>query len=81
MAMLDQGWVINVDEIDSYGKWGLAGFFIKRKDGKELRFSNVGQKMRDGISEAIEDHKNDVVPEAPAAAAAEDVLPEEMQDL
>ena len=38
MAMLDQGWVINVDEIDSYGKWGLAGFFIKLKDGKELRF-------------------------------------------
>lgn len=75
MAMLDQGWVINVDEIDSYGKWGLAGFFIKLKDGKELRFSNVGQKMRDGISEAIEDHKNDVVPEAPAAAAAAAAAP------
>jgi len=83
MAMLDQGWVINVSEIAGYGKYGLAGFSIKLKDGKELRFSNVGGKMRDSIAEAIEAHKADVVAEepiapqdAPAAAAA----PEAAQD-
>ena len=57
MAMMDQGWVIGVSEIESYGKWGLAGLSIKLVDGKELRFSNVGGKMRDEISAAIEAHK------------------------
>lgn len=69
IALLNQGWVINVNEIAEYGKWGVAGFSIKLVDGKELRFSNVGAKMRDGISAAIEAHKGDAVPEAPAAAA------------
>lgn len=69
MAMMDQGWVIGVSEIESYGKWGLAGFSIKLVDGKELRFSNVGGKMRDEISAAIEAHKGDP---APAAAPAPD---------
>ena len=68
MAMLDQGWVIKVSEIASYGKFGLAGFSIKLVDGKELRFSNVGGKMRDAISEAIEDHKGDKVEEGPLVA-------------
>ena len=77
MALLDQGWVINVSEIASYSKFGLAGFVIKLVDGKELRFSNVGQKMRDGISQAIEDHKGDTVPEAPAAEAAPEAAPAE----
>ncbi|MBR6055541.1 MAG: hypothetical protein IKP46_09445 [Bacteroidales bacterium] len=73
MAMMDQGWVIGVSEIESYGKWGLAGFSIKLVDGKELRFSNVGGKMRDEISAAIEAHKGDPAPAAaPAAAAAPD---------
>lgn len=70
MAMMDQGWVIGVSEIESYGKWGLAGFSIKLVDGKELRFSNVGGKMRDEIAAAIEAHKGDPAPAAAPAAAA-----------
>ena len=75
MAMLDQGWVINVNEIDSCDKWGLAGFAIKLKDGKELRFSNVNGKMREGITMAIEAHKDDPVPEAAAAPEAPEKEP------
>lgn len=81
-ALIDQGWVIRVSEIASYGKYGLAGFLIKLVDGKELRFSNVGGKMREGIEAAIEAHKGDVVaeaapaaPAAPAAEAAPEVAP------
>lgn len=70
MALLDQGWVIKVSEIDSYAKYGAAGFSIKLTDGKELRFSNVGTKMRESISAAIEAHRGDVVEDAPAAAEA-----------
>ena len=70
MAMMDQGWVIGVSEIESYGKWGLAGFSIKLVDGKELRFSNVGGKMRDEIAAAIEAHKGEAAPAAAPAAAA-----------
>lgn len=73
MALLDQGWVINVSEIESCGKYGLAGFTIKLKEGKELRFSNVGSKMRDQINEAIELHKDD---EIPAEEAADGAAPE-----
>lgn len=69
MALMDQGWVINVSEIDSCSKYGISGFTIKLVDGKELRFSNVGQKMRDEIAAAIEAHRGDVVAEAPAAEA------------
>lgn len=69
MALMDQGWVINVSEIDSCSKYGISGFIIKLVDGKELRFSNVGQKMRDEIAAAIEAHRGDVVAEAPAAEA------------
>lgn len=73
MAMIDQGWVINTSEIDSYAKYGVSGFTITLKDGKELRFSNVGSKMREGISAAIEEHKADPVAEAaPEEAAPED---------
>lgn len=70
MAMMDQGWVIDISEIEGCGKWGLAGFFIKLVDGKELRFSNVGGKMREEIAAAIEAHKGDAAPEAASAAAA-----------
>ena len=49
MAMMDQGWVANISEIDSCSKSGIAGFIIKLKDGKELRFSNVFGNMREGI--------------------------------
>jgi len=76
MAMLDQGWVINTSEIDSCAKYGISGFTIVLKDGKELRFSNVNSKMREGIIEAIEAHKADSVAEAVAEAAA-DPAPEE----
>lgn len=73
MAMIDQGWVINTSEIDSYAKYGVSGFTITLKDGKELRFSNVGSKMREGISAAIEEHKADSVAEAaPEEAAPKD---------
>ena len=44
MAMLDQGWVIRVNEVESCAKYGISGFLIKLKDGKDLRFSNVGSK-------------------------------------
>lgn len=71
IALLDQGWVINVNEIAGYGKWGISGFSIKLVDGKELRFSNVGAKMRDEISAAIEAHKGETAPEGSAAPAAE----------
>ena len=77
MAMLDQGWVIKASEIESYGKYGITGFSIKLVDGKELRFSNVGSKMREGISEAIEALKKDDVAEAPVAAAEPEVKVEE----
>jgi len=78
MAMIDQGWVINTSEIDSYAKYGVSGFTIKLKDGKELRFSNVGSKMREGISAAIEAHKADPVAEAaPQEAAPQEAAPEE----
>ena len=84
IALLNQGWWIGVNEIAGYGKWGVAGFSIKLVDGKELRFSNVGAKMRDGISAAIEAHKGDAVPEAPAAdaaaPAAEAAVPEAPKD-
>ena len=73
MAMLDQGWVINISEIEGCSKYGISGFIIKLVDGKELRFSNVGGKMREGITAAIEERRGNPVAEAPVAepAAAE----------
>ncbi|MBR1926894.1 MAG: hypothetical protein IJ840_03970, partial [Bacteroidales bacterium] len=70
MALLDQGWVINVSEIASYEKYGISGFTIKLVDGKDLRFSNVGSKMREGIIEAIESHKEDIAAETPSTEPA-----------
>lgn len=69
MALMDQGWVIDVSEIESCSKSGIAGFIIKLTSGKELRFSNVGQKMREEIEAAIEAHRGDSVPESPAPEA------------
>ena len=71
MAIIDQGWVINVSEIESCSKYGLAGFVIKLTSGKELRFTIVSGKMRDGITAAIEAHRGDVEPAEPAEPAAE----------
>lgn len=76
MAMLDQGWVVNISEIDRCAKYGISGFTIVLKDGKELRFSNVGSNMREGIMAAIEARKADPVAEA-AADPATDSAPEE----
>ena len=76
IAMLDQGWVIAYSEIASYGKFGLAGFSIKLVDGSELRFSNVGKKMLQGITDAIELHKDDVVAEPSEAPADAEAAPE-----
>ena len=67
MAFMDQGWVIKISEIANCSKHGISGFSILLNDGKELRFANVSTKMREGILEAIEAHKNDVVEDAPAA--------------
>lgn len=77
MAMLDQGWVINISEIASYEKYGISGFTIKLVDGKVLRFSNVGGKMREGIIEAIESHKEDDIPvaEETGAPSAQEATP------
>lgn len=80
MAMLDQGWVIRVSEIDSCAKFGISGFSIKLKDGKELRFANVGAKMREGITAAIEAHKDDIVPDEPAVEAAPAAEPAPVQE-
>ena len=76
MALLDQGWVINISEIESYSKYGISGFSIKLVNGKELRFSNVGGKMREGITEAIESHKEDFAAAGPAVAAPVAETPE-----
>ncbi|MBQ4184593.1 MAG: hypothetical protein II652_06585 [Bacteroidales bacterium] len=70
MAMMDQGWVANISEIDSCSKSGIAGFIIKLKDGKELRFSNVFGNMREGITAAIEERQANPVAEEPAAEPA-----------
>ena len=39
----------------SYGKYGLGGFKIQLKDGTVLRFTNVFRKMRNGITEALQE--------------------------
>ena len=71
MAMLDQGWSIKPSEIDSCSKYGISGFSIKLVDGKELRFSNVGSKMREEITAAIQWHKENAPAEEVAPVAAE----------
>lgn len=75
MAMLDQGWVISASEVESCSKQGIAGFVIKLKDGKDLRFSNVGQKMRDGITAAIDARKGIQAVDTPAPEAAPAAAP------
>ncbi len=47
-------WSIEISEISTYSKKGLAGYVITLIGGKELRFSNVFRKMRNGITDAIE---------------------------
>ena len=50
-----KSWCIDVNEVASYGKYGLGGFKITLKDGKELRFTNVFRKKRNEITEALDD--------------------------
>lgn len=75
IALMDQGWFVAYSEIESCGKYGVAGFSIKLADGKELRFSNVGTKMRDNITAAIEEHKAGAPAGAPKAMAPETEAP------
>ena len=78
MALMDQGWVIGIQEIEGCDKYGISGFIIKLVDGKELRFSNVGAKMREGIIAAIEERKgNPAAAPAPAEAAPAAAAPVE----
>ena len=50
-----KSWCIDLSEIASYGKYGLGGFKIELKDGTVLRFTNVFRKMRNGITEALQE--------------------------
>ena len=52
-----KSWCININEIASYGKYGLGGFKITLTDGKDIRFSNVFRKLRNNITAAIEERK------------------------
>lgn len=49
-----KSWCIDLSEIASYGKYGLGGFKITLKDGKELRFTNVFRKLRNQITECLD---------------------------
>lgn len=49
-----KSWCLDINEIASYGKYGLGGFKFTLKDGKDVRFTNVFRKMRNNISEALE---------------------------
>lgn len=51
-----KSWCIDLTEIASYGKFGLGGFKIELKDGNVLRFSNVFRKMRNQLTEALDEH-------------------------
>ncbi len=75
IALMDQGWFVTYPEIESCGKYGVAGFIIKLVDGKELRFSNVGPKMREQITAAVEEFKAKAPADAPKAAAPETEAP------
>lgn len=48
-----KSWCIDLSEIASYGKFGLGGFKIELKDGNVLRFANVFRKMRNSITEVL----------------------------
>ena len=53
-----KSWCIELNEIASYGKYGLGGFKIELKDGNVLRFTNVFRRKRNGIVEALEERLN-----------------------
>lgn len=57
MGKLPKSWCIDISEIDSYRKYGLGGFLIKLKDGHELRFTNVFRKLRNSVTEALDERR------------------------
>ena len=57
MGKLPKSWCIDISEIDSYRKYGLGGFLIKLKDGNELRFTNVFRKLRNSLTEALDERR------------------------
>lgn len=50
-----KSWCIDISEIASHRKYGLGGYMFVLKDGKEVRFTNVFRKLRNGIVEALEE--------------------------
>ena len=48
---------IGISEIAGCKKYGLFGFGFELTDGSRQLFSNVGKKMREGITAAIEARK------------------------
>lgn len=48
---------IDIAEIAGCKKYGLFGFSFEFADGSRQLFSNVGKKMREGITAAIEARK------------------------
>ncbi|NLZ19025.1 MAG: phosphoenolpyruvate carboxylase [Bacteroidales bacterium] len=48
---------IEISEIAGCKKYGLFGFEFDLTDGSKQLFSNVGKKMREGITAAIEARK------------------------
>ena len=51
-----KSWCIDLSEIASYGRFGLGGYKIDLKDGNVLRFSNVFRKLRNQLTESLDEH-------------------------
>ncbi len=49
--------VVDIAEITSYGKKGLFGYFLQLNSGEKLTLANVGRKMREGITAALDERK------------------------
>ena len=50
-----KSWCLDLSEIESYGRHSLAGYQIILKDGKKVLFSNVFRKLRNGLTEALDE--------------------------
>ena len=53
-----KSWCLEISEIASHRKYGLGGYMFTLKDGKEVRFTNVFRKLRNGIEEALAERMN-----------------------
>ena len=53
-----KSWCLDISEIASHRKYGLGGYMFTLKDGKEVRFTNVFRKLRNGIEEALAERMN-----------------------